>query len=62
MGYGCAASIIDSACDNLRRISMSLLGLGRDEILGSPGIDGSSSKSWSILTYPKRHEPSLDIW
>jgi len=25
-------------------------------------IDGSSSKCWSILTYPKRHEPSLDIW
>ena len=25
-------------------------------------IEGSSSKCWSILTYPKRHEPSLDIW
>ena len=25
-------------------------------------IDGSSSKCWSILTYLKRHEPSLDIW
>ena len=25
-------------------------------------IDGSSSKCWSISTYPKRHEPSLDIW
>ena len=25
-------------------------------------IDGSSSKFWSILRYPKRHEPSLDIW
>ena len=24
--------------------------------------DGSSSKCWSIFTYPKRHEPSLDIW
>ena len=24
-------------------------------------IDGSSSKCWSILTYPKRHESSLDI-
>ena len=25
-------------------------------------IDGSSSKFWSILTYPKRHESSLDIF
>ena len=25
-------------------------------------IDGSSSKCWSILTHPKRREPSLDIW
>ena len=25
-------------------------------------IDVSSSKCWSILTYPKRHEPSLDMW
>ena len=25
-------------------------------------IDGSSSKCWSILTYPKLHESSLDIW
>ena len=24
--------------------------------------DSSCSKCWSILTYPKRHEPSLDIW
>ena len=24
-------------------------------------IDGSSRKCWSILTYPKRHESSLDI-
>ena len=23
-------------------------------------IDGSSSKCWSILTYPKRHEPSFE--
>ena len=25
-------------------------------------IDGSSNKCGSILTYPKRHELSLDIW
>ena len=25
-------------------------------------MDGSSHKGWSILTYPERHEPSLDIW
>ena len=25
-------------------------------------IDGSSSKCWSTLTYPERHEPSLDTW
>ena len=25
-------------------------------------IDGSSSKCWSILTYSKRYEPSLNIW
>ena len=25
-------------------------------------IDGSSSKCRSILTYPKRHKPDLDIW
>ena len=25
-------------------------------------IDSPSSKCWLILTYPKQHEPSLDIW
>ena len=25
-------------------------------------IDGSISKCWSILTYPKHHEPSLDTF
>ena len=45
-----------------------LTALGHTYVLGAQlssrclSIDGSRSKCWLILTYPKRPEPSLDIW